>query len=107
MSFEPEKITREHIISALEKIKNESILLKPIRSHEVIINGRSFPPRKLMRYAHAEMNGEKIWEIPGGPRTHAYFTKFGFEVVKKTPKGDPLESLIEKYKELVRKSHFK
>ena len=60
MNFEPEKITKEHVLQAVEQIKRTNAKLIPSRKFHVIINGESFPPKEILRYAHEQMNGDHI-----------------------------------------------
>lgn len=52
MPFKPKKITRVHIEKAVQKIKEEKIDLYSSTGYDVIINGKAFPPKEIMRYAH-------------------------------------------------------
>lgn len=83
MAFEPDKITRDLIQKAVEKIEQESIQLEPSTKFDVIINGKAYPPKEIMRYAHELLNGEHIWERSGGEPTNKYFTALGYEVKPK------------------------
>lgn len=83
MAFEPEKITRDLIQKAVEKIERENIQLEPSTKFDVIINDKAFPPKEIMRYAHELLNGERIWERSGGEPTNKYFKALGFEVKEK------------------------
>lgn len=83
MPFEPDKITREHIEKAVQKIKKEEIDLHSSTGYDVIIDGEAFPPKEIMRYAHEEMNGEKVWERSGGEPTNKYLKDMGFEIMEK------------------------
>jgi hypothetical protein len=84
MAFTPEKITRQQILDAVKKVENEDILLTPSTGFDVIINGKPYPPKEVMRYAHELMNGEHIWERSGGEQTNKYFTALGFEIKGKS-----------------------
>lgn len=88
MPLEPEKITREHVEKAIERIKDEEIDLIPSTGYDVIIDGEKYPPKDVMRYAHEEMNGEHIWKKGGGESTNKYLKKMGFEIVKKNEQMD-------------------
>ncbi len=78
--FEPDKITKEHILRAVEKIEMEKITLIPSKKYSVIINGKKYPPKEVMRYAHEQMNTEYTWEKNGGISTNMYLKKYGFEI---------------------------
>ncbi|NCC98714.1 MAG: hypothetical protein EOL95_03285 [Bacteroidia bacterium] len=83
MAFEPEKITQDLIKKAVEKIEKENIQLEPSTKFDVIINGKAYPPKEIMRYAHELLNGEHIWELSGGEPTNKYLIELGFEVKTK------------------------
>ena len=84
MTFEPNKITKGHILNAVKKIKDEDIDLIPSRKFDVIIGDQPYPPKDIMRYAHKEMNGEYIWMITGGEPTNKYLKKHGFKIISKS-----------------------
>lgn len=83
MPFEPDKITRNHIEIAVQRIKDENIDLIPSTGYDVIIDGEKYPPKDIMRYAHEEMNGEHVWDRSGGESTNKYLESLGFEIVEK------------------------
>lgn len=83
MTFEPEKITKQHVLEGIKKIETEKIELEPSTKYDVLINGKSYPPKEVMRFAHEMMNGEHIWERTGGEPTNKYLTALGFEVTDK------------------------
>jgi 5-methylcytosine-specific restriction protein B len=53
-----------------------------------------------MRYAHEQMNGEKLWEYSGGQPTNKFLEKFEFPIIPKN--NDPVAELIKKYKSHLR-----
>lgn len=93
MAFEPDKITKQHILDAVKKINNETISLEPSTKFDVIVNGKAYPPKEVMRYAHELMNGEHIWERSGGEPTNKYFTELGFEIKSKSSTNMNEESI--------------
>lgn len=107
MAFEPKKLTKKHILRGVEKIQREQPDLKPSTRWDVVINGENYPPKEIMRYAHQEMNGERIWEYGGGEATNKWLKQFDFKIIDKSDKGDPILNLIERYKEHARKSQLK
>ena len=76
MPFEPQKITKEHILRAVEIIDSDEYEISPSTKYDVDINGTLYPPKEVMRFAHKAMNGEYIWEKNGGAETNKYFKKF-------------------------------
>jgi 5-methylcytosine-specific restriction protein B len=103
MAFSPGDITKEHILSAVKKIEKQQIDLIPSTRWDVVINGKTYPPKEVMRYAHEAMNGEKLWKPSGGPPTNTYLERFGFEIKEK---GDTLKKIIENYKNHIRENGF-
>lgn len=83
MAFEPDKITKDLIQKAIDKIEKENIQLKPSTKFDVIINGKAYPPKEVMRYAHELLNGEHIWEHSGGEPTNKYFVTLGYKIIAK------------------------
>ena len=83
MTFQPEKIKKDHVLSAIQVIKEHKIELKPSTGYDVLIDGENYPPKEVMRYAHEQMNGEKIWEKEGGEPTNSYLRELGFKVYEK------------------------
>jgi len=88
MPFEPANIKKEHVLAAVEKIKEDNANLKSSTKYDVIIDGEAFPPKEIMRYAHEVMNGEHLWEYSGGQQTNKYLKKMGFEVIMKDSNSD-------------------
>jgi 5-methylcytosine-specific restriction protein B len=107
MSFEPEKITKEHVLEAIRLIKTESKSLIPSTGYDVIIDGIAYPPKEVMRYAHYIMNGESSWEYSGGESTNSFLSKMGFKIINKFQRehGRPLK-LIVQYKKLLNDKQF-
>lgn len=102
MAFEPKNITRDHVLKAIEKIETEGIGLIDSTRWLVEINDKQYPLKEVMRYAHEQMNGEKIWERSGGDPTNNYFENLGFNVIDKT--NDPVKSIIKLYKQHIRQN---
>jgi 5-methylcytosine-specific restriction protein B len=107
MAFNPDEITKQHILSAIKRIVNENIDLIPSTKYDVIIEGKSYPPKEVMRYSHEEMNGERVWELSGGEPTHKYLRKFDFEIVNKQQDTEKINELISRYKTHIRENGFK
>lgn len=83
-----DKITKQHVLDAVDKIEREGIVLEPSTRFDVVINGKSYPPKEVMRYANLIANGTKDWPYSGGEPTNKYLRKFQFEIV---PKGEEPE----------------
>jgi hypothetical protein len=57
MPFQPEKITKEHILIAAKKLDSGQIGIRPSTKFDVVIDGKLYPPKDLMRLAHEEATG--------------------------------------------------
>ena len=105
MAFTPNQITKDHILKAIEKIENEAIVLIPPTRWNVEINNKKYPPKEVMRYAHQQMNGQKVWEYGGGKETNKYLAKFDFPILDMA--GNPLQELVNRYKKYIREKGLK
>lgn len=83
MKFEPEKITKEHILKAVQIVDSGNYDIRDSIRYDAIVNGRSYPPKELMRYAHEIATGDFLWNHSGGETTNKYIKKLGFDVVDK------------------------
>lgn len=104
MSFEPTKITQTHVIKAAEIIDTKEQSLRSSTKYDVIVNGKSYPPKDLMRLAHEQATGIYQWNKSGGDETNKYLENLGFQIQEKNKANDPILSLISQYKELLRKN---
>lgn len=41
-----DKITKQHVLDAVDKIEREGIVLEPSTRFDVVINGKSYPPKR-------------------------------------------------------------
>jgi hypothetical protein len=101
MAFKPSEITKEHIFRGIEEIKKSNKTLTNGTKWEVIINGKSYPPKEVMRFAREQYDGSNDWPKGGGWPTNEFLEKLGFKVIEKT--NDPLLNLVQNYKEYIRK----
>jgi hypothetical protein len=106
MGFEPKKITEDNVIRAVERIKNESIALRPSTKYNVLIDNVEYPPKEIMRYAHEDMNGEHAWDLPGGEPTNKWLRDLGFEITGPA-QIDPIIKLLSDYKNHISKTKLK
>jgi 5-methylcytosine-specific restriction protein B len=102
MSFEPKKITREHVLKAVEFIKINQKPLIRATGYLVKINGETFPPKDILRYAHEQLNGEHLWEYSGGESTNKYLRDMGFEIITLDKTEDVVAKMISRYKEKIK-----
>ena len=94
ISFEPGLITKEHVLSAIKRINDESIKLKKSTKFNLEVNGVLYPPKEVMRYAHEEMNGQHIWQRSGVEPTNKVLKKLGFTITQMSD-DDSKESNVE------------
>jgi len=83
MSFQPEKITREDVIKAINDIENGLIGYRRSTKFDILYRGRTYPPKDVMRQAHKYATGVYDWIPGGGEPTNKYIKALGFEVVNK------------------------
>ncbi|MBC5834353.1 AAA domain-containing protein [Flavobacterium sp. F372] len=105
MAFKPNEITKDHILKAIEKIEKEAIVLISPTRWNVEINNKKYPPKEVMRYAHEQMNGEKVWEYGGGEGTNKFLKKFDFPILDMT--GNPLQEIVNRYKKYIHENGLK
>lgn len=97
MAFQPEKITRDDVLKAAMTIDREEMSLRPSTKYDVIIEGKAYPPKDLMRLAHENATGEYLWERSGGPPTNKFLTDLGFEITEKGTKSPTTEKTSNDY----------
>ena len=56
-----DKITKQHVLDAVAKIERDGIEMEPSAAFDVVINGKAYPPKEIMRYANLLANGTKEW----------------------------------------------
>ena len=102
MTFKPSEITREHVLKSIEVIKKSNQLLTDGTKWEVVIDGKGYPPKEVMRFAREQYDGSNQWPKGGGWPTNEFLEKMGFEVreIKNSLEGK-LQPYIEKYKVLI------
>jgi 5-methylcytosine-specific restriction endonuclease McrBC GTP-binding regulatory subunit McrB/predicted acetyltransferase len=101
MAFKPNEITAEHVREAVAKIEREHLILNLSTRWLVEIEGKQYPPKEIMRLAHEQMNGERIWEYGGGDATNKYLQKFNYTILEKEIHNESemnFKELIEKVK---------
>ena len=69
MPFEPEQITRQHVLDAIQRIKSEKPELIPSSTYDLLFEGERNPPIEVMWFAHENLNGERVWYLKGGEET--------------------------------------
>lgn len=83
MSFQPEKITKEHIIKAINDIEDGKIGIRPSTKYDVLYKGKTYPPKDIMRQAHKYATGIYEWIPGGGEPTNKYLKELGFLITNK------------------------
>ncbi|UEG55037.1 AAA family ATPase [Mucilaginibacter daejeonensis] len=101
MPFQPQSITREHILQAIAALKDNPKGIHASTGYDLHFEGRTYPPKAVLRKAHDLAVGGEIWERSGGPQTNDFLAQFGFEVRPKNDQPDPFPALIRDYKALV------
>lgn len=106
MTFEPHKITREHILAAAEIIDKGEHQFRNSTRYDAVVNGVYYSPKELMRVAHECATGEYYWQYGGGDPTNKWIRNLGFDIVEKNDRENNqtkvIKELIERYKSLVR-----
>ena len=72
MSFDPNKISQKHVLDAVARIEKEGLKLIDSTKYDVIINGRKYPPKEIMRLARFEYDGDDFWKYGGGLRAFPF-----------------------------------
>ncbi|MEO3404889.1 hypothetical protein AAFN85_13370 [Mucilaginibacter sp. CAU 1740] len=103
MPFDPESITRDHILQAFEELDKDQKKLNKSTRFDVIHAGKRYPPKEVMRIAQKLAGGGSYWTRHGGDQTNKYLRKFDFEIFVKEEKESPFFDIIRQYKELLRK----
>lgn len=85
------KITKDHILKAVEKIENENIQLEPSTKFDVVINNKTYPPKEIMRYSNLLANGTKEWPFGGGEQTNRFLKAHDFAIQSKGESQPPAE----------------
>ncbi len=102
MPFQPEKITREHVLKSAQTIDSSDEEFHPSTKYDAIINGKAYPPKALMQLAHKEATGENIWQRSGGQPTNIYLQQLDFEIKEKHDSTDQNINIIQLYKKRVK-----
>jgi len=106
MPFEPQKITRTHVLDAVQEIDENSIRLVPSTQWDVIIGGKAYPPIDVLRYAHKQVNGEVLWEIEDEEVTNTYLDRLGFIIRAKNIKANEIRAVIAMYKQEMDRTEY-
>jgi predicted ATPase len=83
MTFEPKKIYRDHVIRAAISIQEERISLHPSTGYDVIVEGKRYPPKEILRISHRIATGNDPGKIYGGKQTNDILISLGFQVESK------------------------
>ena len=101
-------VSPEYILQAAEKIERENIELIPATKFLVVVKGKSYPPKEIVRVA-AKIKGLNIEEynLSGGESCNKHLRDMGFEIIPKGDALDPIARLIIEYKKRIKKSKLK
>lgn len=83
MSFQPEKIRREHVLQALKEIDGGEKGVRQSTKFDILYEGKTYPPKDVMRLAHEYATGGYEWLPSGGEPTNKYLKALGFKIVNK------------------------
>ncbi|QAA80873.1 EVE domain-containing protein [Aequorivita sp. H23M31] len=83
MSFEPEKIKRDHVLKAFAEIDKGDIGIRASTKYDILHQGKTYPPKDTMRLAHEFATGEYLWHPGGGNPTNKYIKALGFQIIDK------------------------
>jgi hypothetical protein len=64
MIFQPYKIKKEHVLKAFKIIDSGEIEVRPSTKYDVFFEGKTYPPKDVMRLAHEYATGVYNW-VPG------------------------------------------
>ena len=93
----PQNIRKEHIISALDEIRNKGVPKgRDSKKYKLISDGQPFPPKYVVSLANKYANGEELDPsvFNGGAETNSYLESRGFRVVNVSSPGKPLKISI-------------
>lgn len=99
-------VTTENLTKALEQVIYSNESLNPSTKFDLLYKGKRFPPKEIVRKA-AQIQKIKDWwtyRLSGGESTNKPLRAKGFEIVNKNGSTDPIETLIEQYKQRIRKT---
>ena len=102
----PKNITKEHIESAIKKIKEIGVSQRRDSSrYNLMYKDISYPPKLVISVANTYANGTELDsnDFSGGEETNSFLRKRGFVV---SEKNDSIELLIENYKKRISKNHL-
>lgn len=94
MKNDSNKLTIEHIQKSVQHIEENKIELNKSTIYDVIINGKPYPPKEILRYSIQLFDVPTDWSGYGGQPTNKYFERMGFTIVKKV--SNPLDKAIRK-----------
>lgn len=85
-TFKLSRITREHILQAMQEIDQSQPILRTSTVYDVVYRGKRYPPRELIRWAYQAATGAVAERAAAGSAgINAYLEKLGFAVVHKRP----------------------
>jgi len=81
VGLDDKDITKEHLLKAINLIETKSTQLISSTRWLVAINGKTYPPKEVMRYAKIQAGGGDGWGHGGGPPTNRFLEKMGFTII--------------------------
>lgn len=80
MEFHPKNIKLDHVLRAVSRIEREGIELVASTKYDVVIDGKKYPPKEIMRFARYELDKSYDWNYGGGEPTNKYLREMGLEI---------------------------
>lgn len=106
MNEQNKKLTRQNVLNAAKIIDRDGIEnYNASTKYDVVIEGKRYPPKEIMRLAHRDLDSSFIWEDTGGKRTNTPLEKLGFEIVsaQEMTRDSKIKDLVSRYKTLIQK----
>ena len=83
MAFNPDLISREDVLDAVELIEKRNIKLQPSTGYDVIINEKRYPPKEIIRFAYRIATDEDAGILYGGEPVNRILRALSFPVERK------------------------
>lgn len=100
------QFTKEEIINAIEHLEKNNITLKGSTVHDLLYNGKRYPPKEVVRWA-ARLKQIPNWEsyrLSGGENTNKPLRKLGFTIIEKNDVPNSIQKLINDYKKSIKRT---
>ena len=98
----PSNITKEHILQAIDDFDKNGLRypLGNSRVHELLFNGKRYPPKHIVIIANEFANGKLLsYEDLTSYMAQRYLVKLSDEFIIQNKNTDLVKELVEKYKQ--------